>query len=80
MKYYIVRTDCSIAFVEKTLGKFAAKQTRWGVSDGTEYQVFRSKAALQDGFDFTNYELRDGKLKKSNAQPVVFLNRLLLGG
>ena len=84
MKYYIIPENDSdfrgIAYVEKTLKKFAVKQTRWCIKDGTKYQVYRTKAAFQEGFDFTYYELRDGKLKKSNAQPIVELNRLLLGG
>ena len=84
MKYYIIPENgsdfCGIAYVEKTLGKFAAKQTRLGIENGTKYRVYRTKAAFQDGFDFTNYELRDGRLKKCNAQPVVELNRLLFGG
>ena len=84
MKYYIIPENDSdfrgIAYIEKTLRKFAAKQTRFNIEDGTKYQVYRTKAAFQAGFDFTYYELRDGKLKKSNAQPIVELNRLLLGG
>jgi hypothetical protein len=77
--YYITQPGISFAYTEKTLGKFAAKQARTA-PDGTEYSVYRSKAAFREGFDFTNYELRNGKLKKSNAQPIVELNRLLLGG
>ena len=79
MTYYITQPNSSFAYMEKTLGKFAAKQARIA-PDGTEYSAYRSKAAYREGFDFTSYELRDGKLKKSKAQPVVFLNRLLLGG
>jgi len=77
--YYITQPGISFAYTEKTLGKFAAKQARTA-PDGTEYSVYRSKAAFREGFDFTRYELRNGKLKKSNAQPIVELNRLLLGG
>jgi hypothetical protein len=77
--YYITQPGISFAYTEKTLGKFAAKQARTA-PDGTEYSVYRSKAAFREGFDFINYELRNGKLKKSNAQPIVELNRLLLGG
>ena len=77
--YYITQPNIGFAYTEKTLGKFAAKQARTA-PDGTEYSVYRSKAAFREGFDFTNYELRNGKLKKSNAQPIVELNRLLLGG
>jgi len=77
--YYITQPNIGFAYIEKTLGKFAAKQARTA-PDGTEYSVYRSKAAFREGFDFTRYELRNGKLKKSNAQPIVELNRLLLGG
>ena len=77
--YYITQPGISFAYTEKTLGKFAAKQARIA-ADGTKYYIFRSKAAYREGFDFTSYELRNGKLKKSNAQPIVELNRLLLGG
>lgn len=77
--YYITQPNSGFAYIEKTLGKFAAKQARTA-PEGTEYSVYRSKAAFREGFDFTNYELRNGKLKKSNAQPIVELNRLLLGG
>ena len=77
--YYITQHNSGFAYIEKTLGKFAAKQARTA-PEGTEYSVYRSKAAFREGFDFTNYELRNGKLKKSNAQPIVELNRLLLGG
>ena len=77
--YYITQPGISFAYTEKTLGKFAAKQARTA-PDGTKYSVYRSKAAFREGFDFINYELRNGKLKKSNAQPIVELNRLLLGG
>ena len=77
--YYITQPNSGFAYIEKTLGKFAEKASRTA-PDGTEYSVYRSKAAYREGFDFTSYELRGGKLKKSNAQPIVELNRLLLGG
>jgi hypothetical protein len=78
MKYYIVEEHKTFATVEQTLRKFAAKQARLE-KDGTRYKVYRSKRAFRDGFEYTSYELIDGKLKKTKSQPVAFLNRLLLG-
>ena len=45
--------------------------------EGLEYRVYKSEAKFREGFDFTLYTATNGKLKKSNGQPVPELNRLL---
>lgn len=48
--------------------------------EGLEYRVYKSEAKFREGFDFTLYTATNGKLKKSNAQPIADLNRFFSGG
>jgi len=65
-----------IAEQAKSLKAWAAKHP--STNDGTEMRVYRSTKKFREGFDYTLYTFSDGKLKKSNGQPVVELNRLFL--
>ena len=62
------------ADVCKSLKHFTANTP--SLKEGEEYRVYKSQAAFKEGFDFIQYEVRGGKLKKSDAQPIPELNRL----
>ena len=41
--------------------------------------VYKSYKALEDGFDYTNYDWDGERLRKSKTQPAAFANRLFFG-
>ena len=45
-------------------------------AEGSEVRVYKSIKNFREGFDYTLYTFTNGKLKKSNGQPVVELSRM----
>jgi hypothetical protein len=52
--------------------------SRLSVQNGGEYRVYKSKATLEEGWDYTLYDLIDGQLVKAQTQPITCMNQFLL--
>ena len=63
-----------IASQAKSLKAWATQNP--STEEGTEMRVYGSTKKFREGFDYTLYTFTDGKLKKSNGQPVVELSRM----
>jgi len=63
-----------IASQAKSLKAWATQNP--STEEGTEMAVYGSQKKFREGFDYTLYTFTDGKLKKSNGQPVVELSRM----
>ena len=44
--------------------------------EGSKVRVYKSIKNFREGFNYTLYTFANGKLKKSNGQPVVELSRM----
>lgn len=73
---YITKPDARIAYHAKSLTSFASK---YQYKDGIEFWVFKSLTAFREGFEYTVYHTKNGKLVKSKTQPAVAFNRWVSG-
>ena len=66
-----------IADQAKTLKAWATRNP--DTDEGSEVRVYKSVKNFREGFNYTLYTFTNGKLKKSNGQPVVELSRMFFG-
>lgn len=63
----------------KSLKEYEKKLQRFDADNSFVLRVFKSLKKAQEGFDYVNYDWDGKRLKKSNAQPAVELNRRFAG-
>lgn len=72
---YFIMKENQTGLAQKTKS-LAAYIKRNSLDEGDKVRVYKSEKAWRDGFDFAWYDFINGKLKKSAAQPIAYINRM----